>query len=44
MKEFNKWFTISFSFMGKDFEHTIAINKAEVDDDTLESMLPKMVM
>lgn len=34
MKEFNKWFTISFSFMGKDFEHTIAINKVEVEDET----------
>lgn len=34
MKEFNKWFTISFSFMGKDFEHTIATKKIVVDGDT----------
>ena len=31
MKEFNKWFTISFSFMGKDFEHTIAIKNVTID-------------
>ena len=34
MKEFNKWFTISFSFMGKDFEHTIAIKNLIIDGDT----------
>lgn len=34
MKEFNKWFTISFSFMGKDFEHTIAIKNITIDGDT----------
>lgn len=27
MKEFNKWFTISFSYKGKDIEHTISLNK-----------------
>ena len=34
MKEFNKWFTISFSFMGKDLEHTIAIKNITIDGDT----------
>ena len=29
MKEFNTWFTISFSFMGKSFERTISIKKAK---------------
>ena len=34
MKEFNKWFTISFSFMGKDFERTISIKNITIDGDT----------
>ena len=34
MKEFNKWFTISFSFMGKDFERTISIKNVIIDGDT----------
>ena len=34
MKEFNTWFTISFSFMGKDFERTIAIKNVIIDGDT----------
>lgn len=34
MKEFNSYFTIYFSFMGKDIEHTISINQLEIDEDT----------
>lgn len=34
MKEFNKWFKISFSFRGTDFEHTIHLNQIEVDECT----------
>lgn len=30
MKEFNKWFEISFNYKGKDFERTIPISKVEV--------------
>ena len=33
MKEFNNWFTISFSFMGKTFERTISIKKIHTPDD-----------
>lgn len=32
MKEFNKWFKISFSFRGYDFEHTIHLNQVDVDE------------
>ena len=35
MKEFNKWFTISFSCMGKDFERTISIKSISLYGDTV---------
>lgn len=34
MKEFNNWFTISFSYLGKDFEHTITLHQLDIDEDT----------
>lgn len=29
MKEFNSWFTISFSYLGKDIEQTISLSQIE---------------
>ena len=39
MKEFNKWFKIAFSFMGKDFEESISlkqVHKPAADDERRE--------